>query len=89
MEDTKQRFLDLKKKSQENNSKKIRLEEQMRSAKKQLVEVMDEIKAAGIDPKEIGEVLRLKKVELSDKLAELERQVGENSSKLEEIEASL
>jgi uncharacterized protein (UPF0335 family) len=89
MEDAKTRFLRLKEENNKNQARKIRLEEQMRAAKKQLVDVMDEIKGLGIDPKNIGEVLKEKEAELENALASLESEVSKASEALSSIEDKL
>jgi predicted nucleic acid-binding Zn-ribbon protein len=89
MQDLKERFSKLKEKNDENNSRKIRFEEKLKAATKNLKEVLEEIKGLGIDPKNISKVIEEKKKDLENKVSSLEEEIEEVSNKLDEIEESV
>ena len=80
------RYSRLLKKRQENNDKKIRLEERLKSAKGELKKVVQEIQDAGFDHKTLKEDLAAKREELTTELDKFEKDVNELEEALEAIE---
>jgi uncharacterized protein (UPF0335 family) len=66
--------------------KKIRLEEQFKSKKASLSELLKEIKAAGYDPTKLKEIIQEKETSLKKQIADFEQEVTKVSSALSKIE---
>lgn len=82
-----EKFENLTKKQRMLEEKKIRLEEQYNNKKEALLELIKEIKEAGYNPKELGEIINKKEKELSEKIAQFEKELEDLSNKIAEIEA--
>lgn len=67
--------------------KKIRLEEQYNSKKQALLELIEEIKNAGYNPKELGTIIEQKEKELQEEIDNFEKELSELSNKISEIES--
>ena len=68
------------------DEKKIRLEEQYRSKKETLTELLKEIKAAGYDPTKLKETIQEKEDQLKAQIASFEEEVIKVSSLIAKIE---
>lgn len=87
MEDEVRRFENLQTRHNELEKKKIRMEEQFRSKKEALSEVIKKIKEEGYDPTKLDEIITEKKKELEKALSDFEKELEKASSDLSAIEA--
>jgi hypothetical protein len=87
MENEVEKFKNLKARHDELEKKKIRMEEQFRSKKEALGEVIRKIKEEGYDPTKLDEIITRKKEELEKALNDFEEQLEKASSDLSAIEA--
>lgn len=79
-------FLALKKQNEELKTKKIRLEEQHRSKKAQLAELIAQIKEKGYDPNKLKDIIATKEQELKKSIEEFRASVEKASAQLAQIE---
>ena len=82
MSDNVERYTILQKKLEESKSQKIRLEEQYKSKRQALTEIIDKIKSLGVDPNQLKSVIAEKEKDLKDRLDSFEKEVEEVSRKL-------
>jgi len=82
-----EKFTELSKQLRTLEDKKIRLEEQFKSKKEALSELIKEIKDAGYDPTKLKETIQQKEEELKKDIASFEGELNEASSLLSKIEA--
>lgn len=82
-----ERFTDLSKQLRTVEDKKIRLEEQFKTKKEALSELIKEIKDAGYDPTKLKEIIQTKEEELKKDIAAFEAELSTASSLLSKIEA--
>ena len=68
--------------------KKIRLEEQFNSKKKDLTDLVQEIKEAGYDPRKLGEIIKGKEEDLQKSIGTFEKDLQKVSEQLTEIEGA-
>lgn len=88
MKDQIERFRELSDKLKNLSEKKIRLEEQFKSKKAALTELVKEIKDAGYDPKNLGEVIKEKEEALKNAIGTFEQELQTVSTQLAEIEGA-
>lgn len=88
MKDQIERFRELSDKLKGLAEKKIRLEEQYKTKKQALSDLVKEIKDAGYDPRNLGTVIREKEESLTKDISSFENDLQEVSSKLAEIEGA-
>lgn len=81
-----ERFKELKSKHDELEKKKIRLEEQFRSKKESLSQIIAEIKKEGYDPTKLDEIIAEKTEEMDKALENFEKQLKKASEDLSTIE---
>ncbi|MBD3261263.1 MAG: hypothetical protein GF334_06195 [Candidatus Altiarchaeales archaeon] len=79
-------FVGLQKRREELHTKKIRLEEQYKSKKKALTDLVEEIKSQGYDPSKLKDTISQKEKELTDSIEKFKAAVEKASSQLAEIE---
>lgn len=85
--DTHEKYLNAKKRAENNNVRKIRAEERFKAAKTAVANVVAEIKEAGYeDPKKLPEVLKALEIEFAEKLTELTTLLDEQDTILKSIE---
>jgi mannitol/fructose-specific phosphotransferase system IIA component (Ntr-type) len=82
-----EKFENLMKKQKLLEEKKIRLEEQYKNKKEALLELIEEIKKAGYNPKELSTKIQEKENELIEQIKNFEKELEEVSSKISEIES--
>lgn len=88
MKDQIERFSELKDKLKILSEKKIRLEEQFKSNKSALTDLVTEVKGAGYDPRKLGEVIKEKEESLKKNIGDFEQDLQEVSRQLTEIEGA-
>jgi len=81
-----EKFIELEKKDNELRTRKIRLEEQLKSKKQALKDLIEEIKAAGYDASDLQKLRETKKQEAKDKLNKYESDLVKLSEELSKIE---
>lgn len=86
MKDQIERFRELNDKLKGLSEKKIRLEEQYKSKKEALTNLVKEIKDAGYDPKNLGTVIKEKEESLKTAISSFEGELQKVSEQLSEIE---
>ena len=86
MADNVERYTSLQKKREDINSQKIRLEEQYKAKKQSLTEIVDKIKALGIEPNKLKDVIAEKEASLQKKLNSFEKEVEDVSKQLSLIQ---
>lgn len=86
MKDQIENFRDLQSKLRNLSDKKIRLEEQFKTKKKDLTNLITEIREAGYDPKNLGVVIKEKEASLKIAIDSFEKDLQTVSTKLSEIE---
>lgn len=79
-------FVELQKRREELRTKKIRLEEQYKSKKKALTELVEEIKSQGYDPSKLKDIIAQKEKDLTSSIEEFKSAVEKASAQLAEIE---
>ncbi len=89
MSDKAREFQELNEKRSDLITRKIRLEENFKAAKKALSEVVEEIKAAGYDPKTLSSVLEQKEKELEEAKADYESKLSKAEALITEIEQAV
>lgn len=82
-----EKFKELEKSRRELSEKKIRLEEQFKSKKKDLKDLIAEIEKEGIDPQKLGQVIQQKEKSIKERIERFETELREASEKLSKIEA--
>jgi uncharacterized protein (UPF0335 family) len=88
MKDQIERFKELNDKLKNLSEKKIRLEEQFRSRKQALSDLIKEIKAEGYDPTKLGEVIKEKEELLKSAIGAFEQELQTVSTQLTDIEGA-
>lgn len=88
MKDQIERFKELSDTLKVMAEKKIRLEEQYKSKKQALSDLVKEIRDAGYDPRKLGDVIKEKEESLTKDIQSFEKNLQEVSSKLAEIEGA-
>jgi len=88
MKDQIERFKELSDTLKGLSEKKIRLEEQYKSKKQALSDLVKEIRDAGYDPRKLGDVIKEKEESLTKDIKSFEENLQEVSSKLAEIEGA-
>jgi len=88
MNDQIERFKELNENLKNLSEKKIRFEEQFKTKKQSLAELIREIKEAGYDPIKLNEAIQEKETALKKAIAKFEKELQEVSSQLSEIEAA-
>jgi hypothetical protein len=88
MKDQIERFKELVNESKDMAEKKIRLEEQYKNKKAALTDLVKEIKDAGYDPRNLGNVIGEKKESIIKEINSFEGSLQKVSSKLAEIEGA-
>lgn len=86
MKDQIERFRELNDKLKTLSEKKIRLEEQFKSKKQALTDLVTEIKNAGYDPKNLGVVIKEKEEALKTAISSFEGELQKVSGLLTQIE---
>lgn len=86
MKDQIERFRELNDKLKGLSEKKIRLEEQYKSKKEALTNLVKEIKDAGYDPKNLGAVIKEKEESLKTAISTFEGELQKVSEQLTQIE---
>jgi len=86
MKDQIERFKELSEKLKNLSEKKIRLEEQFKSKKETLTGLVKEIKDAGYDPRNLGEVIKEKEESLKAAIGTFEQELQTLSTQLSGIE---
>lgn len=81
-----ERFIKLTDKQKELDTKIIRYEEQHKARKEALAELVKQIKADNIDPKDLGNVIANMEKQFKDTIDAYENMLAEVSSKLAKIE---
>ena len=85
--DNHEKFIETKKRAEENNVRKIRAEERFKAAKVAVANVVTEVKEAGYDdPKKLPEALKALETEFADKLSEVSSLLDEQDAILKSIE---
>lgn len=88
MKDQIEHFKELNENLKTLTEKKIRLEEQFNSKKKDLTDLVQEIKEAGYDPRKLGEVIKEKEDNLQKAIGTFEKDLQKVSEQLTEIEGT-
>lgn len=88
MKDQIEQFKELNEDLKTLTEKKIRLEEQFNSKKKDLTDLVQEIKEAGYDPRKIGEVIKEKEEGLQKTIDTFKKDLQKVSEQLTEIEGA-
>lgn len=88
MKDQVEKFKNLNEKSKILSEKKIRYEEQFKSRKQTLAELLREIKNDGCDPTKLDEAIAEEEKNITDSLNIYEKKLEEVSIKLAEIEGA-
>jgi|WetSurMetagenome_2_1015567.scaffolds.fasta_scaffold789510_2 uncharacterized protein (UPF0335 family) len=88
MKDQIERFRELNDKLKNLSEKKIRLEEQFKTKKATLTDLVKEIKEAGYDPKNLGEVIKEKEEALKSAISTFEQELQTVSSQIADIEGA-
>lgn len=88
MKDQIEQFKELNEDLKTLTEKKIRLEEQFNSKKKDLTDLVQEIKEAGYDPRKLGEVIKGKEEDLQKAIGTFEKDLQKVSEQLTEIEGA-
>lgn len=86
MKDQIDRFRELNDKLKVLSEKKIRLEEQYKSKKEALTNLITEIKTAGFDPKNLGAVIKEKEEALKTAIGSFEGELQKVSELLTQVE---
>jgi uncharacterized protein (UPF0335 family) len=86
MKDQIERFKELNDKLKTMSEKKIRLEENFKTKKQTLTDLVKEIKEAGYDPRNLGEVIQEKEKSLKEAISTFEQELQTVSTQLTEIE---
>lgn len=81
-----ERFEELTKRSKALNEKKIRLEEQLSTRKKDLGDLVRKIKDEGYDPTKLKDIIEEKEKGLKQQIDAFEKDLTEVSQKLSAIE---
>ena len=81
-----EKFDALKIKHSELEKKKIRLEEQFKSKKERLAEIVKQIREEGHDPSKLKEIIEEKEATLKQSLDAFEKELEKASSELSAIE---
>jgi uncharacterized protein (UPF0335 family) len=88
MKDQIERFRELNDKLKTMSEKKIRLEENFKTKKQALTDLVKEIKDAGYDPRNLGEVILEKENSLKGAISTFEQELQAVSTQLAEIEGA-
>lgn len=88
MKDQVEKFKLLNEKLKTLSEKKIRYEEQFKNRKQTLAELLREIKNAGYDPTKLDNAIEEKEKNLTEAINTFEKELGEVSTKLAEIEGA-
>lgn len=88
MKDQIERFRELSDKLKGLSEKKIRLEEQFKTKKQALSDLVNEIKAAGYDPRNLGEIIKEKEESLKVAISTFEGELQTVSNQLAAIEGA-
>jgi uncharacterized protein (UPF0335 family) len=88
MKDQIENFRNLQSKLRNLSDKKIRLEEQFKTKKKDLTDLISEIREAGYDPKNLGAVIKEKESSLKVAIDSFEKDLQTVSTQLSEIEGA-
>jgi uncharacterized protein (UPF0335 family) len=83
-----ERFKELNDKLKTMSEKKIRLEENFKTKKQALTDLVKEIKDAGYDPRNLGEVILEKENSLKEAISTFEQELQAVSTQLAEIEGA-
>jgi len=86
MKDQIEHFRELTDKLKNLSEKKIRLEEQFKSKKKNLTDLIQEIRDAGYEPKNLGSIIKEKESALKDAIENFDKELQTVSTQLSEIE---
>ena len=81
-----EKFIELEKRDNDLKTRKIRLEEQLKSKKQALKDLIEEIKAAGYDASDLQKLRETKRQEAKDKLEKYEKDLNRLSEELSKIE---
>jgi uncharacterized protein (UPF0335 family) len=81
-----ERYLKIETKLKDVTTRKIRIEEQYKSKKKDLKDLIDEIKGEGYNPNELKSVIEGLEKEFKEELETFESTLEDISSKLSKIE---
>jgi len=81
-----EKYMELEKKLKDVSTRKIRIEEQYKAKKKDLKDVIDEIRGEGYDPKDLKNVIAGLESEFNKELKSFEATLNEISEKLSKIE---
>lgn len=81
------KYMELEEKKKDLEKKIIRIEEQYRSKKQAMVELVEQIKKDGYDPKKLKEIIAEKEEEISNLVSDFENKLKDTSDKLSTIEA--
>jgi len=88
MKDQIELFKELNVKLKTMSEKKIRLEENFKTKKQALTDLVKEIKDAGYDPRNLGEVIQEKENSLKTAINTFEQELQAVSTQLAEIEGA-
>lgn len=88
MKDQVEKFKSLNEKLKSLSEKKIRYEEQFKSRKQTLAELLREIKNAGYDPTKLEDAITEKEKVLTESISTFEKNIEEVSTKLAAIEGA-
>ena len=80
------RFKGLTEKLQKLDEKKIRLEEQYKTKKEALSDLIKKIKAAGYDPLKLKDTIAEKESDLKKQISDFEKEVEQVSAAMSKIE---
>jgi uncharacterized protein (UPF0335 family) len=88
MKDQIELFKELSEKLKTMSEKKIRLEENFKTKKQALTDLVKEIKDAGYDPRNLGEIIQEKENSLKEAISTFELELRTVSTQLAEIEGA-
>jgi len=81
-----EKYMELEEKLKDVSTRKIRIEEQYKSKKSDLKELIDEIKGEGYNPKELKSIIATLEKEFDQELKDFESSLDKISSQLSKIE---
>jgi len=82
-----ERYMEIEKKLKDVSTRKIRIEEQYKAKKKDLKDIIDEIKGEGYNPKDLKNIIVELEAEFNEELKIFESTLDDISQKLSKIEA--
>jgi hypothetical protein len=88
MKDQIDRFRELSDNLKNLSEKKIRLEEQLKTKKKTLSDLVEAIKKAGYDPRNLGSIISEKEKSLTEAIGSFEEDLQKVSTQLAAIEGA-